>query len=250
VVEAEAVVTCERVGDVAVITLCRPPTNAADAGLIGALSAIVEQVARVASRAVLLRSSVPGFFMAGADLRAMLRGLEAGDRDEIARLQELPGLLDRIEALPKPTVAAIAGVAAGGGLELALACDLRVAGRGARLGLPEIRLGLIPGAGGTQRLTRLIGPGRALELMLEGRLVVGEVAERLAGASPLAVAAIRRAVAAACEGDREAGMRVEREGIEAALWSKEARAGIRSCLDRPRSGRDRLGSPPESETAP
>jgi enoyl-CoA hydratase/carnithine racemase len=256
----EAIVSRARVGGVAVITLSRPPTNAADADLIAALSAAVEASAGDDSRSVLLRSAVPGFFMAGADLKAMLRGLEAGDRDAIARLQELPGLLDRVEALPKPTVAEIAGVAAGGGLELALACDLRVAGRSARVGLPEIRLGLIPGAGGTQRLTRLIGPGRALDLMLDGRLVEGEeaerlgivsrvvadeevereaftVAERLAGASPLAVAAIRRAVAAAQGGDRAAGMRVEAEGIEAALWSPEAMAGIRAFLERPRRGR-------------
>jgi enoyl-CoA hydratase len=255
--DPDAPVRLERAGDVAVISLCRPPSNAADPGLIAALGTAVDRIAADDSRAVLLRSDVPGFFMAGADITTMLAALEAGDRAEIARMQELPALLDRIEALPKPTVAAIAGVAAGGGLELALACDLRICGRAVRVGLPEIRLGLIPGAGGTQRLTRLVGPGRALDLMLDGRLVLGEeaerlgivtravadedvdaeargAAERLAAASPVALAAIKRAVAAAQDGNRAAGMRAEREGIEAALWSPEALAGLRAFLERRR----------------
>ena len=245
----------EDVGPVAVLSLCRPPTNAADAALIEALA---EQVARIeedSSRAVVVRSDVEGFFMAGADIKAMLEAIESTDRATIARMQELAPLLDRIEALPKPTIAAITGVAAGGGLELALACDLRIAGAGARLGLPEIRLGLLPGAGGTQRLTRLVGPGRAVDLILDGRLISGaEAADlgmvthaaedatveeealaraaRLADASPIAARAIKEAVRTAARGEAEAGMRIEQAGIEAALWSDAGKAGLRAFLEQ------------------
>lgn len=258
---SESPVRREDVGLVAVLSLCRPPTNAADATLIEALS---EQVARIEvddSRAVVVRSTVEGFFMAGADIKAMLEAIESGDRATIARMRQLTPVLDQLEALPKPTVAAIGGVAAGGGLELALACDLRIAGAGARLGLPEIRLGLLPGAGGTQRLTRLVGPGRALDLMLGGRLVDGEAAEKLgivtrvvedaaveaeafaiaaglADASQVATRAIREAVRAAASGDAAAGRKIEQAGIEAALWSDEGKAGLQAFLAK------RRGQPP------
>ena len=246
------------VGGVAVLSMCRPPTNAADVELIEALGAAVDRIAGDASRAVLIRSAVERFFMAGADIKAMLAALDAGDRDTIQRMRVLPAVLDRLAALPKPTVAAISGVAAGGGLELALACDLRIAGVSSRLGLPEVRIGLIPGAGGTQRLTRLLGPARALDLMLDGRLLPADeaerlgivtravpdadvdtealaLAERLAAASPVAVAAIKRAVAAVAEGDSARGLAIEGEGIDAALWSDEGKAGLRGFLESRRS---------------
>jgi enoyl-CoA hydratase/carnithine racemase len=248
----------EDVGDVAVLSLCRPPTNAADVELIEELGEAIDRVAGDASRAVLIRSDVERFFMAGADIRAMLAALDAGDRATIERMGVLPAILGRLAALPKPTVAAINGVAAGGGLELALACDLRIAGASSRLGLPEVRIGLIPGAGGTQRLTRLLGPARALDLMLDGRLLLADEAERLgivtravpdadvdteamalaqrlAAASPVAVAAIKRAVAAVAEGDSARGLAIEGEGIDAALWSDEGKAGLRAFLESRRS---------------
>jgi enoyl-CoA hydratase/carnithine racemase len=197
--------------------------------------------------------------MAGADIKAMVAALEDGDRDAVVEMQQMRVLWERIAALDKPTVAAIGGIAAGGGLELALACDLRIAGASARLGLPEIRLGLIPGAGGTQRLTRLVGPGRALDLILDGRLIDAETAAalgivtraipddrvdaealeaaaRLAAASPVAVRLIKRAVRAAAEGEAAEGRRIEADGILEAIWTDEALAGLRGFLDA-RSGK-------------
>jgi enoyl-CoA hydratase len=246
------------VDGVAVLSMCRPPTNAADVELIEALGAAVARAGADDSRAVLIRSDVDRFFMAGADIKAMLAALDAGDRATIQRMRVLPAVLDRLAALPKPSVAAIAGVAAGGGLELALACDLRIAGASSRLGLPEVRIGLIPGAGGTQRLTRLLGPARALDLMLDGRLIEAAeaaqlgivtravadeevdaealaLAKRLAAHSPVAVAAIKRAVAAVADGDAARGLAIEGEGIDAALWSDEGRAGLRAFLESRRS---------------
>jgi len=254
----------EDVGGVAVLSLCRPPTNAADVALIEALAAAIDHVAADASRAVLIRSDVERFFMAGADIKAMVQALDTGDRATIGRMRALATVLDRLAALPKPSVSAIAGVAAGGGLELALACDLRIAGHSSRLGLPEVRIGLIPGAGGTQRLTRLLGPARALDLMLDGRLIDAVEAERLgivtrvvadeevdaealalatrlAAHSPVAVAAIKRSVAAVADRDVEHGRAVEGEGIDAALWSDAARTGLRAFLD---SRRSRATQPP------
>ena len=129
------------------------------------------------SRVLLIRSSLR-IFSAGADLKLMRDcfATEDGPGRMIETVRRMQRLFDRIEALPQVVVAEIGGAAHGGGFELALACDLRVAAESARLGLPEARLGLLPGAGGTQRLSRLAGPGVARRLIL-----MAEVDQRRAG---------------------------------------------------------------------
>jgi enoyl-CoA hydratase/carnithine racemase len=170
---SEPVVRIEQRGDVTHVVMVRPPANALGEPLIEGLESAVDALERHFAKVVVVSSAVPGFFAAGADIKHMSRL----DSSQFERYRDaLRSPLERLAGSGRPSIAAIDGRALGGGLELAMACTLRFATRTSRLGLPEVKLGLIPGAGGTQRLPRLIGRGRALELMLSGRDVDGEEA--------------------------------------------------------------------------
>lgn len=222
-------------------------------GLRGALDAFHAERARV----LVIGSGIEGFFAAGADIKHM-RSL---DPDGFAAYGErMRGVLEEITRLDGVAIAAVDGRALGGGLELALACDLRIGSQHARLGLPEVKLGLIPGAGGTQRLPRLIGRGRALELILTGReldaseahaagLLDGtasggataldsarELAAGLAAGSAPAVRAAVDCVRAAGEVSLADGLRLETERIQALFADGEAREGIAAFVERRRAG--------------
>ncbi len=161
--------------DGAVVTLRfeRPPMNPLDRQLQGEIRDAAEQLAADRSvRAVVLYGG-PKVFAAGADVKEMA-AMSYIDMVEFSA--HLQASFTAVARIPKPTVAAVTGYALGGGLELALCCDFRVAGDNARLGQPEILLGIIPGAGGTQRLPRLIGPARAKDLIFSGRHVRAEEA--------------------------------------------------------------------------
>ncbi len=161
---------------IVLLGLCRPEAkNALGRQLLGELEAALAALAEApAARVVVLHSLVPGAFCAGADLKERA-GMTAEQAE--AFVDRLRNAFTALAALALPTVAAIEGAALGGGLELALACDLRVAGGEAQLGLPETSLAIIPGAGGTQRLPRLVGPARAKDLVFTGRRI--DVAEAL-----------------------------------------------------------------------
>ena len=156
-------------GDLAILTINRPEAlNALSGEVFIELVEAVEAVAESAEIAALIITGGGGkAFVAGADIGELSRldGVYSGRETSLSG----QNAMHEIASLPFPTVAAIDGYALGGGLELALACDVRVASPKSRLGLPEVTLGLIPGYGGTQRLPRLIGPGRALDMMLTGR---------------------------------------------------------------------------------
>jgi enoyl-CoA hydratase len=246
----------ERVADerIVVITLDRPPLNAIDEQVVTELSAATAQLAGDQDmRAVLVRSALDGVFMAGADIHEFER-IAAEGIDRALLAQEV---FTAFAELPQPTVAAINGHALGGGLELALACDFRFLGRadGALLGLPEVRLGLLPGAGGTQRLTRLVGTGRATELIMKGLQLSpdqaadaglvhflvepGELEEkardyavRLARQAPIALRGIKRAIRAAWSPD---GLAVERDAFREVLGSEDAQAGVQAFLEGERA---------------
>ena len=173
-------VEAKRHGDAVVITLRRPPVNAFDRELLLHLGAAVAAIAADPDARCVVVEGSGDVFSAGADVEALQELHHTGGIDAVVEhVAAMQRLFGAVAELPVPTVAAIRGAAAGGGLELALACDLRIAGEGARLGLPEIGLGLIPGAGGTQRASRLLGPGRAAQLVLEGRLITAMEAERM-----------------------------------------------------------------------
>jgi enoyl-CoA hydratase len=167
-------------GAAVTLTLGRPPVNAIDRAFVAALDGALDAAEKAEPTLLVLRSSQRAF-CAGADLGLIQRYFGAADGvgSMVAYVRELHRVFRRVEAFPAVTLACIAGPALGGGLELALSCDLRVATRNAKLGLPEARVGMIPGAGGTQRLTRLCGQGTASRLILGGEMVEGAEAERL-----------------------------------------------------------------------
>ncbi len=168
-------------GQIVTLTMSSPPVNALSEAWISGLSCEIGSLEKRGDWKVLHLRSDQKVFCAGADLKEMRARFEAPDGPDrtyayVASIQRLYG---RIESLPQVTLAEIGGAALGGGLELALACDLRIAAAEAKLGLPEVKLGLIPGAGGTQRLTRLVGRGLANRLILGAEAVDGPTAERL-----------------------------------------------------------------------
>jgi len=171
----------ERNGAVAVLTLSRAPANAFNDELTARMSEVIDQAAGDENVTVLhIRSSLK-IFCAGADL-ALMRSCfatEQGVERMVEVIRDMQRLLDKIEAAPFVSIAEIGGAALGGGLEMALACDIRVAASEAKVGLPEVGLGLVPGAGGTQRLTRLCGEAVAKRLILGAEVIDGAAAERL-----------------------------------------------------------------------
>jgi len=166
-----------RIEEFALITINRPDAlNALSMRLIGDLDARLDEVAKSDARALIITGAGPKAFCAGADIKELMgRGLMA---------QKQSGALGqatfaKLDTLPMPSVAVINGYAFGGGMELALACTFRLATRNAKMGTPEIKLGLIPGYGGTQRLPRVVGEARALEMVMTGRTVDAEEAHRI-----------------------------------------------------------------------
>ncbi|HEX2829123.1 MAG TPA: enoyl-CoA hydratase-related protein [Burkholderiales bacterium] len=166
-----------RVDEFALITLNRPDAlNALSFSLLADFSRTLDEVAHTDARALLIIGAGPKAFCAGADIKELMGRSLTQQKRGAALGQET---FAKIERLPMPSVAIINGYAFGGGLELALACTVRLATRGAKMGLPEIKLGLIPGYGGTQRLPRAVGEARAIDLIMTGRTIDGEEAHRI-----------------------------------------------------------------------
>jgi len=161
----------------ALLTLNRPQAlNALSFAIIARIGAAFDEVAQSDARALIITGVGPKAFCAGADIKE-LRGRDLMAQRRGAELGQ--AVFAKLDRLAVPSIAAINGYAFGGGLELALACSFRLATRSAKLGLPEIKLGLVPGYGGTQRLPRVVGEARALEMILTGRTVDAEEAERI-----------------------------------------------------------------------
>ncbi len=250
----EQVVLRQDAEGVATLTIHRPEKlNALDAGVIAALDdAFAALAADDSIRAVILTGAGDKAFVAGADI-GELRDLPA-DRAETFLARGL-AMMGRIETLGKPVIAAINGFALGGGCELALACNLRIASDNARLGLPEVKLGLIPGYGGTQRLARLVGKGRALQLMLTGDPVTAEqalamglvnevvpadaladraaaLAAKLAGGAPVAMAAIIGVVNEGLDQPLAEGIDLESRRFAAVCASADMREGTAAFMEK------------------
>jgi len=234
---------------VGVLTLTSPPVNALSAGLVGDLRQSVAEAREAEPAILLIRSDLDASFCAGAELKET-SGAET--TAFVAYVEGIRDLYDEIADLGFPTLAAVDGAALGGGLELALACDLIFAGPGARLGLPEVKLGILPGAGGTQRLPQRIGASRAKEMMLSGRTVGPEEAERIglaisseAGAweaanswatdylrnSSMAGNEILGCVEAAWDPDPAVGRKLELDGIGHLHQDGDARDRIRAFME-------------------
>ena len=231
------------------ITLVRPPVNALNGELIEAIGSAVEQAADPSVRAVVVTGAP--HFAAGADISGFKAAQEQGVNDDLA--SNLEGVVAKLEALEKPTIAAVTGYALGGGLELAMGADFRYLGEGAKVGQPEVLLGIIPGAGGTQRLARLVGPQRCLELCYSGRQVGAEEALELGIADKVvedvhvlqtaladaaafaegptrAYAAIKKAVRAGFGRPLDEGLRIEAESFLDVFGTDDAKSGVEAFL--------------------
>jgi enoyl-CoA hydratase len=239
-------------GGIGTIRLDRPPMNALNRACAGEIRQAAQQAAqRDDIRAVVLYGG-ERVFAAGADIKEMA----AASAAELTTLPaELSSSFVTVADIPKPTVAAIAGFALGGGCELALCCDRRVAAEDAKIGQPEILLGIIPGAGGTQRLPRLIGPSRAKELIYTGRFVLadealriglvdevvapGEVyaaarrwAQQFVAGPARALAAAKAAIDDGLDVDLAEGLRLEGEVFAALAYTEDRMTGMRSFLEQ------------------
>ena len=238
----------------AVLTIDRPDAlNALDVATLTALrDRLHELAADERTRVVVLTGAGEKAFAAGADIKYM-SGLGPKEAKEWGALGHEVGRL--LETMPKPTVAAVNGFALGGGCELALACDIRYAASSAKLGQPEINLGIIPGWGGTQRLARVAGIGFAKELIFTGRIVAadealsrglvqavfdpGELREKtlelgrlLASKSPLALAAAKEAINRAFQGEHAENLGREAEVFGDLFESEDAREGLAAFVEK------------------
>ena len=236
---------------VGLVTLNRPQAlNALNSTLVGELNRALDGFEADPAIGCVVITGSDKAFAAGADIKEMQdKGYPA------AYLEDFITAWDRVGQRRKPLIAAVAGFALGGGCELAMTCDLIVAGDDARFGQPEIRIGVMPGAGGTQRLTRAIGVARAMELVLTGRMIDASeayaaglvtsvvptadvvsaaltLADTVASMPPLAVRAAKRSVLAAAELPLSAGLRAERDAFFDLFATNDQREGMRAFQEK------------------
>ncbi|MBD0292457.1 MAG: enoyl-CoA hydratase/isomerase family protein [Jiangellaceae bacterium] len=237
---------------VATIRLDRPPMNALNSQVQAELHAAATEAAERADVRAVVVYGGEKVFAAGADIKEMA---EVGYTEMVDRSVPLQAAFTSVARIAKPTVAAVTGYALGGGCELALACDVRVAADDAQLGQPEILLGVIPGAGGTQRLARLIGPAKAKDLIFTGRLVgAGEAlriglvdqvvapaevyttarawAGRFAHGPAYALRAAKEAIDRGLETDLDTGLELERHLFTALFATEDRTIGMRSFVEQ------------------
>jgi enoyl-CoA hydratase / 3-hydroxyacyl-CoA dehydrogenase len=242
-------VALELRSDIAVVWIDNPPANSLGPETIEGLAAAWDEVLARGARAMVLASANPALFCAGADIKAFTQWDEASGR---AHLERIHGLGRAWETSRVTTIAAVNGLAFGGGCEIAMACDVRLAARSATFGQPEINLGLIPGFGGTQRLARLVGPAKALEMNTVGDPISADEAfeyglanrvvedhelfdaalawaRKLAGQAPLAVEEIKRV---SHNGDLDAGLAAERDAFLRAHGSADGREGVAAFIEK------------------
>jgi enoyl-CoA hydratase len=238
-------------GGVAVVTFDRPPVNAVDLQVIEEFLTVTDRVGRDGDVRAVVITGTERAFCAGADV-AMMRDLSAENHRRVRRWIEVQAGL---EAMPKPVIAAIRGYALGGGAELTLACDLRLMAIDAVIGFPEIELGLFPGAGGTQRLPRVVGPAVALRLITLGTRLSGaeakelglvdmveeaervlpaarELAGTLAARSTRAIGLAKQAVRGGWGRPLEEGLKIEERAVLELIETEDAREGLQAFVER------------------
>jgi enoyl-CoA hydratase len=250
-------VSAERDGAIAVVTIDHPPVNALSAPLLEELEAEIDRLdADDDVRAIVLVGAGERAFVAGADISEFPSLRDAADEaHEHGSARGIQKLGHRMDAARTPFVAAIHGFCLGGGLELAMCCDVRVASDNAQLGQPEIKLGLIPGGGGTQRLPRLVGIGRAMLLNLTGDFVAAKtayewglvekvvpheelretalgIARTIASRSPVSVSILRELARTTRDLPLEEGLRREADGFRRCLESEDGAEGVAAFLEK------------------
>lgn len=247
-------ISTQQDGAVAVVTIDNPPLNALSAALVEELEAEIDRLdGDDTVRAIILCGAGDRAFVAGADIREFPALREAGGDGGAAR--GLHALGHRMDAAHTPFVAAIKGYCLGGGLELAMCCDVRICADDAQLGQPEIKLGLVPGGGGTQRLPRIVGTGRASLLNLGGEFIdaatayswglveqvvphdelmaaAGAVAAGFAARSPHAVAVVRELARTTRDLSLEEGLRREADAFRRCLLSEDGQEGVAAFVEK------------------
>jgi len=241
--------------DIAVIIIDNPPVNAFSLKVASELLKCLEEINDVKScRSLVITGAGEKAFVAGADIRE-LEEIISSSASTLPYTERLHTTLNYLEEMPMPTIAAINGFALGGGLELALACDIRIASEKAMLGMPEIKLGIFPGAGGTQRLPRLIGIALAKELIFTGEPITAadalkialvnrvvlpgkeldaarELAHLIASRSKEALRLVKEVINRGIKVTLEEGCMMEREFLEKAFLTSDAREGIKAFLEK------------------
>jgi enoyl-CoA hydratase/carnithine racemase len=238
-------------GGIGTIRLDRPPMNALNAAVQAEIRSAAQEAAERRDVAAVIVFGGEKVFAAGADIKEMQA---LSYTDMVDRAAVLQSAFSVVAAIGKPTVAAVTGYALGAGCELALCCDFRIAGEGARLGQPEILLGVIPGAGGTQRLARLVGPARAKDLIFSGRFVgaaealaIGLVDEvvpddavydaarrrmaRYVGGPAYALRAAKEAIDRGLETDLATGLELESALFAGLFATRDREIGMRSFVE-------------------
>lgn len=237
---------------VAWLVINNPPANALNQATMTELGTALDQLAADDQVKAVVITGEGRFFIAGADIKQFT---QLGQAESQALSETGQALFARIESFRKPVIAAINGACLGGGLELAMACHIRVAAAEAKLGLPELNLGIMPGYGGTQRLPRLVGPGKATQLMLTSDMIGGEEAHRIGlveavypaeqlqdevkklvaaitAKGKLALAYTLEAIQASYASDCEAGYRAEARLFGQVFATEDAKEGINAFIEK------------------
>ncbi len=240
---------------IALLTIDHPPVNSFNAQVMTELNdALDELLANDEVKAIVITGGGTNAFVAGADIGDIKTLLDQPDGLKTASEQG-QGLFLKIERATKPIIAAINGFCLGGGMELAMACHMRVCSDRARLGQPEVNLGLIPGWGGTQRLPRIVGRGKAIEMILTGDMITAQeayriglvnkvvpggavvkeardLARKIVGKSKLPIAAALRAIDGGLRVSLEEGLKMEAQEFGALAASEDAREGVSAFLEK------------------
>ncbi len=238
---------------VCTLTISNPPANLLSKAVLTELNSFLDELAKNRPIKALILTGAGTFFIVGADIKEIASIKNAADGHEASTLGQT--VINKLECLPIATIAAINGHCLGGGNELAMACSIRIASDRARFGQPEINLGIIPGFGGTQRLPRIVGSAKALELMLTGDMLNGQaafeiglvnkvvpeaevmkqaagMAKKIASKSGMAIERILRATREGLQGTLEQGLKLEADLFSQMCDSQDMREGLSSFLEK------------------
>ncbi len=246
-------VTVQTDGSVATVTINNPPRNLLTSALMDELSEQMELIAADNAIKAVVLTGGPTLFVAGADIKEILSLATAEEGAQVSKRGH--AVLQKIEGMSKPVIAAINSFCLGGGLEIALACHIRIAGDRARLGLPEIGLGIIPGFGGTQRLPRLVGIAKGIEMILTGDMISADeakmiglvnrvvpetevlkeaqgLAKKIAAKSRVAIAAAMKAILEEADDQIEAGLSLEAEVFGTLCETADKKEGLTAFIEK------------------
>ncbi len=246
-------VTSQIEESIATVVINNPPKNLLTSQVLKELEEVIDIVSNDPAIKAVILTGGGGLFVAGADIKEILALSTSQEGERVSKKGH--GVLNKIELMHKPAIAAVTGFCLGGGLEIALACHIRIAGDRTRLGLPEINLGIMPGFGGTQRLPRLVGRAKALELILTGDMIAATeaktlglvnqvvpetdvlkqaqgLAKKIASKSRMAIASVMKAVVEESAGDLTSGLSLEAEIFGGLCETHDMKEGLTAFIEK------------------